>query len=113
MRRLWRSEGRDHRVYCPGRMDVRSLFAIENNGRRISCVLEAYMMSDDGNRLYAKQAWPVERVLSALMAALLAAILLILWRAMHSLGILKQAAFLWKKEGLGRWQGYGAAARRL
>ncbi len=77
-------------------------------------VLEAYMMSDDGNRLYAKQAWPVERVLSALMAALLAAILLILWRAMHSLGILKQAALLVeKKEGLGRWQGYGAAARRL
>ena len=64
-------------------------------------VLEAYMMSDDGNRLYAKQAWPVERVLSALMAALLAAILLILWRAMHSLGILKQAALLVEKGRLG------------
>ena len=35
------------------------------------------------------------------MAALLAAILLILWRAMHSLGILKQAALLVEKGRLG------------
>lgn len=64
-------------------------------------VLEAYMMLDEGNRLFAQQAQSVERVLSAMTVALLSAILLILWRGMHSLGKLKQAALLVEKGRLG------------
>lgn len=64
-------------------------------------ILEAYMMSDEGNRLFADQAQSVEQVLSGLAGALLAAVLLILWRGMRSLGILKQAALLVEKGRLG------------
>ena len=64
-------------------------------------ILEAYMMSDEGNRLFADQARSVEQVLAGLAGALMAAVLLILWRGMRSLGILKQAALLVEKGKLG------------